>query len=127
MVNFLPIFTVIGICIVILIMLLRYLPRLRYVWLALFAIVWTTIVIGIAYPLGGLTSTGRGNSAIRQLLRDTNRALEAGDCENTRAAFQEANRFVESGGRDSLYDAAKLISERLRPPTAAPVIPAQPE
>ncbi len=127
MLNLPLILTVIGICIVILIMLLRGLPRRRQVWLALFAIVWTTIAIGMGFEVGRIDGMYRGNNAIWLLLRETNRAMEAGDCENTRAAFREANSIMESGSRDSLYDAAMMISKRLRPPTAAPVIPAQPE
>jgi len=122
--TLLLILPVIGI--VIGIMLLRGLPRRRQVWLALFAIVWTTIAIGIAYEVGRIPPMYKGNIAIGQLLRDTNRALEAGDYENTRAAFREAKSFLESH-RGDLYDAVTMISKRLRPPQAAPVIPAQPE
>jgi len=114
------------ICIVIGIMLLRGQPRRRQVWLALFAIVCTTFVFSLGYMFGGITPTYRGEGAIGSLLVVTNRALEAGDYENTRAAFQEAISLVKSHRGDK-YDAVTMISERLRPPTAAPVIPAQPE
>lgn len=107
------------------IMLLRGLPRRRQVWLSLFAIAWTAIVIGIGYSVGGIAPEYRGNIAIQRLLREANGSLEAGDCEQARAAFSEANRFVEHGGK--VHDAVTMIADRLRPSAAAPANSAQPQ
>jgi hypothetical protein len=107
------------------IMLIRGLPRRRQLWLSVFAIAWTAIVIGIGYSVGGIAPEYRGNISIQRLLRDANRSLEAGDCEQARAAFSEANRFVERGGK--VHDAVTMIGDRLRPSAAAPANAAQPQ
>lgn len=107
------------------ILLLRALPRRRQVWLSLFAIAWTAIMIGIGHSLGGIAPEYRGNIALQQVLRDANRALEAGDCEQARTAFSEANRYLQHGGK--VHDAVKMIGDRLLPSAASPANAAQPQ
>lgn len=92
--------------------LLRDLPRRRQVCLALFAVAWSGIVFVVGYSMGGIAPQYRGNIVLQQLLRATTRALEAGECDQARAAFIDANRFVEAGG--SVHEGAALVGARLR-------------
>ncbi len=98
-------------------LMLRGIPRRKQLALTLLAVVWTAIAIGAANLVGGIAPEYRGNIAIQRLLRETNHALQSGDCERARAAFSEANRVVEGGGK--LHDAVTTIGERLRASTSA--------
>lgn len=98
-------------------LMLRGMPRRKQLALTLLAVVWTAIAIGAAYLVGGIAPEYRGNIAIQRLLRETNHALQSGDCERARAAFSEATRVVEGGGK--LHDAVTTIGERLRSSASA--------
>lgn len=105
--------------------LLRGLPRRRQIGLAIFAAIWTGIVVVIGYSIGEIAPQYRGNIALQRLLRDAAGALEVGNCDQARAAFLEANRFVESGG--SVHEAATMVSERLHGVSNDTAPPIQPE
>jgi len=105
--------------------LLRGFPRRKQVILAIFAVAWTAIVLAIGNSMGGIAPQYRGNIALLRLLRDTTRALEAGECEQARAAYIEANRFVEAGG--SVHEGAAMVGNRLRVVSDDAVLLNQPE
>jgi hypothetical protein len=106
-------------------MLLRGMPRRRKVWLSLFVIAWTVSLLGVGFLVGEIGPLYRGNGAIRRVLHDTHQSLEAGECEQVRAAFSEAGSFLQRGGEP--LDAVKIIAERLQrsPSPATPA--AQPQ
>ena len=106
-------------------MLLRGMPRRRKVWVCLFVIAWTVSLLGVGFLVGEVGPLYRGNGAIRRLVRDTHRSLEAGDYVQARAAFSEASSLLEAGGEP--YDAVTIIAKRLGPPPSPATPAAQPQ
>ncbi len=121
MLALLLIFPIVGIALGL--MLLRGQPRLRKVWVCLFVIAYTAIMLGVGFVVGEVGPLYQASGAIRGLVRDTHRSLEAGDYVQARAAFSEASSLLEAGGEP--YDAVTIIAKRLGPPPS-PATPAAP-
>lgn len=98
--------------------LLRDMPRRRQIGLVIFAIIWSCITCGIVgYELGRISSHYREAIAMKKLLRDTDRALEAGQVQEVKTAYGDANRLMQTGGTTD--GVVRLIGERLQP-TSSP-------
>jgi len=102
------------VAVVAVLLLLRDMPRGRRAGFIIFALAWSCIVcVVVGYELGRISSQYREAIAIRNLLRDTDRALEADQVQQVKDAFSEANRMVRDDG--DLDGATRLIGERLQP------------
>jgi len=111
------------ICVVVGALLLRNVSGQRKVVIALLAAVWTGVVFVLGFTIGEIKPTYRGNIAIQTILRETNKALEDGQCDRAKMAFSDAQRFLDNGG--SFHDAARQVGEKLRSqpePHATPAI-----
>jgi hypothetical protein len=95
-------------------LMLRDMPRRRQISFIIFALAWSCIVcVVVGYELGRISSQYREAIAIRNLIRDTDRALAADEVQQVKDAFSEANRMVRDDG--DLDGAARLIGEQLQP------------
>ena len=104
-----PIVAVIAI-----LLMLRDMPRRRQIGFVIFALAWSCIVCGVVgYELGRISSQYREAITIRNLIRDTDRALAADEFQQVKDAISEANQMIRENG--DIEGAVQLVEERLEP------------
>jgi len=75
----------------------------------------------LGFELGRIGSMYRSGSTLVQLIRNTSKSLESGECDRTRAAYASAVGALEQGS--GAVDAAKDIAGALDPARPTPPAP----
>jgi hypothetical protein len=102
------------------VLLLRNVSAWRKLVLMSVALVWMGLAFGLGFMLGEIGPRYRWNSAMHGVLKETNQALEDGQCDRVKSVYHEVYLLSKAypGDDTRFVDAAESIGQNLRSQSA---------
>jgi hypothetical protein len=100
--------------IVVWVLLARGVPKQQAIPLFVVSIILAALAFGVGWSIGEISPTYRGNIAVQEIVRQTRRTLDAGECDRARSVYAEAHDLLQKGGKPQ--EAVTLLRSRLQTP-----------